>query len=114
MSVWKKWRELIKNSFRPLVRDNDDMFDTPTLSAFGLRALDECENTTASTVATVAGDGENDSEFLDFTPKQRMLISALRGKARVPIDDLKKAVYGNEPAETSALEQLIVRINKRL
>jgi hypothetical protein len=53
-------------------------------------------------------------EFFEFTVKQRALLKALYRKGHVSIASVKQAVYGTEHAETSALEQLKSRTNKKL
>ena len=55
-----------------------------------------------------------DGEFLDFPRKQRALLLALRGKDRVPIAEVMRAVYGKKPTQMSTLERLVGRTNQSL
>jgi hypothetical protein len=56
-----------------------------------------------------------EDRFFEFTVKQRSLLMALRGKGKVPIDDVLKAVYGARGRDKlDALLKLKDRSNKAL
>jgi hypothetical protein len=59
--------------------------------------------------AGVAGD------YLDYPPKMRKLLFALRGRGKVSINDVRAAVYGpNSKIQNESLLRLKDRTNKRL
>jgi hypothetical protein len=52
--------------------------------------------------------------FVDFSPKQRVLLVYLSGHRSLAIAEVKQAVYGTQNKATKTLEQLVVRTNRSL
>src|SRR5262249_34179947 len=56
----------------------------------------------------------DDDPFAGFSTMERKLLLALRGRGRLSIANLKRAVYGRKPASNGALEQVVRRANREL